>query len=150
MMGSRLVMAVLGRPFLMASSTCFHCASRGPAMVFEVNMFITRKATTRSVLFISCSVSSRFSVPLDGKGWFVLRERHWPAPLSGSLSFRPLPRVAHHLANETDVAAQAVELVGKRGGHFHTVDGFLDLIQPLEQLLPLPGVRLSEQLPLQR
>src|ERR1039458_9252160 len=31
MMGSRLVMAVLGRPFLMASSTCCHCASRGPA-----------------------------------------------------------------------------------------------------------------------
>jgi hypothetical protein len=38
---------------------------------------------------------------------------------SGFLSFRPLPRVAHHQPHETDVAAQAIELVGKEGRHLH-------------------------------
>jgi antitoxin component of RelBE/YafQ-DinJ toxin-antitoxin module len=54
---------------------------------------------------------------LDGKGWFVLPERLWQAvsadgigarqgipeipPPSRPLNFRPLSRVAHHLANSS-------------------------------------------------
>src|ERR1035441_9600143 len=162
MMGSRFVMAVFGRPFWMAASTCFHSASRGPAMVFKVKEFTTRKATTKSVRFILCPVQADFP--------YIRRQRMvcapptaiargfsttapppcFGAPLrSAPIHFQPLPRVAHHLADEADVAAQAIELVCKGGRHFHPVHSFFDLIQPLEQLLPLHRVGFSEQRPFQ-
>src|ERR1035441_9842647 len=174
MMGSRFVMAVFGRPFWMAASTCFHSASRGPAMVFKVKEFTTRKATTKSVRFILCPVQADFPYirrqrMVCAPGWANARgfsaAVHQPrarpsrralppcirAPLpSASIHFQPLPRVAHHLADEADMATQAVEMGGKGGWHLHPVDGCLDLVQPLEQLLPLPGVRFPEQHPFQR
>src|ERR1017187_3711308 len=42
MMGSRLVMAVCGRPLLTASCTAFHCASREPATAGVCRMTASR------------------------------------------------------------------------------------------------------------
>ena len=59
MIGSRLVMAVLGRPFLMASSTCFHWASRGPAMAEQVTTVTQADASHQTVRFIVCASSKQ-------------------------------------------------------------------------------------------
>jgi hypothetical protein len=57
--------------------------------------------------------------------------------------------VVHYLANEINVSAQTVELIGQERGHFHFVNLVLDLVQPFEQVLPLFGIRFFEQLFLQ-
>src|SRR5258707_5347397 len=77
MIGSRLVMAVLGRPCLMASSTFFQWASRGPAMTDKAAMFNNTKTTIRSIRFIQNPILRLSSTPLDGETWFVLRGRVW-------------------------------------------------------------------------
>ena len=77
-------MAVLGRPFLMASSTLFHWASRGPALAVKANMFTRNKAATRNVRFIQVQRSDTVSFPLDGDPWFVLRERLLQADIAPS------------------------------------------------------------------
>ena len=42
-------------------------------------------------------------------------------------------RAAEAGADEADVAAEDVELLGEGGGDFQPVDGFLDFVEPLQR-----------------